>query len=96
MRGSLTSTSKRNALQLRENHGEDALLVSRYFRIPESQHVITVCTERGVARPVPGIIRMLSAINFDDEPFLATNKINNVGADGLLPNEFETTQPSVA
>jgi hypothetical protein len=39
---------------------------------------------------------MLPAINFDDELRLATNKVNDIGADGFLPNELETIQASVA
>jgi len=33
---------------------------------------------------------MLPTIDFYDEPFLATDEINDVGSDGLLPDEFKT------
>ena len=36
VRGRLASDSTRNALQLRKNHGENALLVGQYVGIPES------------------------------------------------------------
>ena len=76
--------------------GSHALLVGQYVGIPESQHVIALCGERGITRAVLAIIRMLPTIDFYDEPFLATNEINDVGSDGLLPDEFKTAQPSVA
>jgi len=71
------------------------LLVGQDIGIPESQYLITVRGECGVAHAVSDIIRVLSAINFDNESFLATNEIHDIWSDGFLANEFETTQVSV-
>jgi hypothetical protein len=94
--GQRASNSRLPVLQLGKDHAKNALFVSQNLGIPESQHTIAGRAERGIARAVPGIIRVLSAINFDDESFLATNEVNDVRIGGLLANEFETTQPSVA
>jgi hypothetical protein len=94
--GGIAPNSKLSALQLREDHRENAFLISQHVGIPESQHVITVRAERGIARAVPGIIRVLPAVNFDDEFLIATNEIYDIGPDGVLPNEFEPVQPPVA
>jgi hypothetical protein len=96
VRGSLASNSRRYALQLRKDRGENAFLVAQDIRIPESQYVIAVCAERGIAPVIPRIIRVLSTVNFDDQFFLTTNEIDDIRADRLLPNEFETSQTSVA
>jgi hypothetical protein len=95
VRGSSTS-STHYALQLRNDHAENTLLISQYLGIPESQNGVAIGSERGIARAVPGIICMLSTINFDDEPLLATNEVDDVRCDSFLPHEFEAPQPSVA
>jgi hypothetical protein len=90
------ANSKRSALQLREDHRENAFLISQYVGIPESQHLITVRAERGIARLVPAIILVLPTVNFDDEFLIAANEVYDIGPNGILPNEFEPAQPSVA
>jgi hypothetical protein len=83
-------------LQLRKDHRQHTVFIGQYLRIPESQNLITLRSERGIARKVTWIVGVLSSIDFDDESFLATHEIDDIRADGLLPNEFETAKPSVA
>jgi hypothetical protein len=83
-------------VQLRQNDAENAFPVTQYLRIPKSQHLISLRRERGIAGAVFWIICMLPAIDLNDELLLATNKIDDIGADGFLPNEFESIQASVA
>ena len=65
----LATNSKPSALQLREDHRENAFFIRQHVGIPESQHVITVRAERGIARAVPRSIRVLPTVNLDDEFF---------------------------
>src|SRR5215475_10012789 len=75
---------------------QDTVFVGQYLRIPESQNLITLRSERGITRKVAWIVGVLSSIDLDDESFLATHEIDDIRADGLLPNEFEIAKPSVA
>src|SRR5262249_40962065 len=88
--------SQLDALELRKDHRQHTVFIGQYLRIPESQNLITLRSERGIARKVAWIVGVLSFIDFDDESFLATHEIGDIRADGLLPNEFETAKPSVA
>ena len=39
---------------------------------------------------------MLAAVDFNDELLLATYKVDDIGANRFLPNEFEPIQAPVA
>ena len=95
MRGEFASRSMPCVTQLRQNNAEDAFSVAQYVRIPESQHLISLSRERGIACAVIWIICVLTAVNFDDELPVTTNKIDDVGADRLLSDEFESIQASI-
>jgi hypothetical protein len=38
------------------------------------------------------VIRVLAAVDFDDEPLLSTDKIHDIRPDRLLTHEFETAE----
>jgi len=80
----LATNSTPYTLQLREDHRENAFLISQYVGIPESQHVITVRAERRIASAVPGIILVLPTVNFDDDFLIAANEVYDIGPDGIL------------
>jgi len=62
--------------------------------VPESQDAIVVRSKPFVANGVALVIRMLSAVNFDNKASFATNKVDSVGANRFLPDEFVTSQPT--
>jgi hypothetical protein len=64
--------------------------------IPKPKNPVVVIGKPFVAKLVPRTIRVLSAIGFNDEPALATNEIDSVRADRLLPNELESVQSARA
>jgi hypothetical protein len=92
VRGEFASRSMPCVTQLRQNKAEDAFSVAQYVRIPESQHLVSLSRERGIACAVLWIICVLTAVNFDDELPVTTNKIDDVGANRLLSNEFEPSK----
>jgi hypothetical protein len=77
-----------------EDHIPNAFDISKYFIIPETQHTIAMIGEPSIADDVAFVGRVLAAIDFDDKPLFATHKVNDIGADGLLPHEFEVAEPS--
>ena len=80
--------------RFRRRCGEDgfpnAFDISKHFIIPETQHTIAMIGEPSISDDVAFVGRVLAAINFDDKPLFATHKVNDIGTDRLLADEFET------
>ena len=64
--------------------------------VSDTDHAVTEGPQVAVAYPVFGTLRVLAAIEFDNQAPLATHKIDVVAADRLLADEFEATQLSAA
>jgi hypothetical protein len=73
--------------------GEDgfpnAFDISKYFIIPKAQHTVAMVGEPSITDSVARVRCVLAAINFDDKPLFATHKVNDIGTDRLLVDEFE-------
>jgi hypothetical protein len=82
----------------RRRCGEDgfpnAFDISKYFIIPKAQHTVAMIGEPSISDGVAFVSRVLAAINFDDKPLFATNKVNDIGADRLLADELKVAEPS--
>jgi hypothetical protein len=82
----------------RRRCGEDgfpnAFDISKYFIIPETQHTIAVIGEPSNSDGVAFVSRVLAAIDFYDKPLFATDKVNDIGTDRLLADEFKIAEPS--
>jgi hypothetical protein len=82
----------------RRRCGEDgfpnAFDISKYFIIPEAQHAVAMIDEPSISDDVAFVSRVLAAINFDDKPLFAAHKVDDIGANWLLPHEFEVAEPS--
>jgi hypothetical protein len=64
--------------------------VAHDFIVPEPQDSIVVFEQPTVARLVQRIFSVLAAVDFEDQSFLAADKINNISTNRLLPNELVT------
>ena len=77
----------------RRRCGEDgfpnAFDISKYLIIPKAQHTVAMIDEPSISDGVAFVSRVLAAIDFDDKPLLATHKVNDIGANWLLADEFE-------
>jgi len=81
------------------NQLEDAVGVKEGVGVPEPEHLVAVLGEdRGSARIILDhiVVSVLATIELDDEVSLATGKVGDEGADGLLPDEPEAEEPSIA
>jgi hypothetical protein len=67
----------------------NAFDISKYFIIPKAQYTVAMTDEPSIADSVAFVSRVLTTINFDDEPFLAAHKVNDIRADRFLADEFE-------
>jgi hypothetical protein len=50
--------------------------------------------EPSISDDIAFVSRVLAAIDFYDKPLFATHKVNDIGADGLLADEFKVAEPS--
>ena len=78
----------------RRRCGEDgfpnAFDISEYFIIPKAQYAVAVIGEPSISDGVAFVSRVLAAIDFYDKPLFAIHKVNDIGTDRLLADEFET------
>ncbi len=73
---------------------QHAIHIARYLMIPETQDAVAVFVQPLIPHDVPFAVRVLAAIDFDDQPFLAANKIDNIATERLLahkPVTFDRT-----
>jgi len=84
--------------RFRRRCGEDsfpnAFDISKYFIIPKAQHTVAMIDQPPITDEITFVCRVLAAINFDDKPLFAANKVNDIGADRLLADEFKFAEPS--
>jgi hypothetical protein len=78
------------------DHLQDPLGISQHIIIPEPEHSILMSGEPSIAYRITLVRRMLPAIHLDNESLLATDKIDNVGSDRFLTNEFMAHQAARA
>ena len=70
------------------NHLQHTICVAEDVIVPEPQDSIIALPEPTVARAIRGVIRMLSAINFHNQPMFAADKIHDVWSDRFLAHEL--------
>jgi hypothetical protein len=72
-----------------ENGFPNAFDISKYFIIPKTQHAVAMIDEPSISDDVAFVSCVLAAVDFDDKPLFATNKVDDIGPDRLLADEFE-------
>ena len=82
----------RRRRRCREDYLPNAFDVSQHLTIPEPQHAVAMFEEPLIADGVASAFGVLAAIDLDHEPFLSTDKIDDIRSDRLLTDEFESTQ----
>jgi hypothetical protein len=74
------------------NRFKNARHVTEHVVVPEPQQPIIVIHKPFVADRITPIIRMLPAIDLDNETTIAANQIDRVRTDRLLPDELVAVQ----
>jgi hypothetical protein len=75
--------------QCRKDCLEDAVDISDHVIIPKAQNAIAMFTEPCIPDDIALAVCVLTTINFNNEPMLATDKIGHIAAYRLLADEFE-------
>jgi len=66
-----------------------AVEISYHIIIPKAQNTIAMFAEPCIPDDIALAVCVLTAINFNDEPMLATEKVSDITTDRLLANELE-------
>jgi hypothetical protein len=66
--------------------------ILNYVIVPDADHPITKGGQLAVALPVFVTIRVLAAVEFNNQALLATHEIDVVPTDRLLADEFEASE----
>jgi hypothetical protein len=86
--------------RLRQQCGEDcfknAFEISSHVIIPKAENAIPMLAEPLISDSIALAPRVLAAVNFNDEPMFAANKVCDVRPYRLLANEFEPIQAARA
>jgi hypothetical protein len=68
--------------------------IAKYVIIPEPQHPVFMIGKPFVTHDIARVICVLSPVNFNNKTMFATDKIDGVGADRFLPDEFVAIKPA--
>src|ERR1043165_4692030 len=80
----------------RKNYFQDAISIGQNIRIPEAENPVAFRLEPTIALDVAFVLRVLSAVDFDDQVSLVTDEIDNEAPNGRLPAEAKAAQPMSA
>ncbi|MBB4641744.1 hypothetical protein HNQ99_002057 [Rhizorhapis suberifaciens] len=68
---------------------QDPVRILQYIIVPEPQHGVTACLQRAGARLIlGGPLRMLTAVQFDNQTSARTEEVCNMPTHWSLPPEF--------
>ena len=77
----------------RNDHFQDAVSIAQDIGIPEAEDPVAFRFKPPITLDVAFILRVLPAIDLDDQMPIVTNKINNEASDRCLPAKAKTIQP---
>jgi hypothetical protein len=75
---------------------QNAVDIAEHIAVPNPDRPISKLAQHGIALAIGGAVRMLAAIDLDNEMQIATDEVCDVGSDRLLPYELETAELPVA
>jgi len=76
------------------DHRQHTLAAAQHIVVPKAHHAIALTDEKCVSRNILCALRMLAAINFDNQT-LSAYKINNERPNRFLAHELEPAEPTV-
>jgi hypothetical protein len=88
VRGSLSKRGR--------NRFKNARHVAQHIVVPKSQDSVVVISKPFVTNRIMWTVRMLSAVDLNNQAPFATYEIDYVGTNRILPNKFVPVQPARA
>jgi len=86
----------RGFFQLGSEHLQDAFDVLEYLIVPDPDDLVAEPRQKCVTLAICRALRVLAAVELDDQMPLAADKVRGVGTYGLLAHEFEAAELAVA
>jgi hypothetical protein len=74
------------------NHFQDAIDIGKHVVVPEAQHAIALVLYKLRSHGVRGILRVLTAIDFDHDALSMACEVHDVTPQPNLPTEMRSTQ----
>ena len=74
----------------------DGIRVSQYVVIPEAQDEEAVFPQESISLQIPGLVRVLTTIDFDNELALHADEIEDVVVVGMLPSKLAPIELTLA
>jgi hypothetical protein len=68
--------------------------ITQHLVVPEPQHPVIMIGKPFVANDIAQTVRVLSAVYLDNKTGFATDKIDRVRTNGLLPDKFVAIEPA--
>jgi hypothetical protein len=85
----------RGGRKLKQQFFEHTVQAAGDVVVPNPNHAIAQRDERLVALLIDGAVRVLTAVDFNDQPCFATEEVDKISADWCLPDEFKASQPAI-
>jgi len=85
----------RGFTKFRLEHLQYAVDIGEHIIVPDPDCAIAERAQRGIALPICGAIRMLPAVNLNDETPIAAEEVDVIGSNRLLADEFEAGKLAV-
>jgi len=70
---------------------QNIVSLAQHLAVPESQHSKSLCFQPRIPDPVMFAARVLPTVHLDDQARLKADEIDDVGTEGDLATEFETS-----
>ena len=86
----------RGFFELGLEHLQHAFDVLEYLVVPDPDDLVTEPGQKSVSLVILLVVRMLAAVDLDDQILLAADKVGIVGAYRFLADEFEAAELAVA
>jgi hypothetical protein len=86
----------RGSRKLGQQQFEHAVEPFRHIIVPEANDAVAERSEFVIALPIGDIVRVLAAVELDDQPRLAAQEVDEVSANCSLSDKLEAAKPPVA
>jgi len=77
----------------RNDHFQDAVSIAQDIGIPKAKNPVALRFKPPITLGVAFVLRVLPAIDFDDQASLMANELDNEAPDRCLPPETKAAQP---
>ena len=71
-----------------------SVCISKDIVVPETQNAKATAPQIGITNLIACVVGVLTSVRFNDEHLFERHEVNDPGADGYLPAEFDASELS--